>query len=152
MKEIFFTCKFFTELSINELYDITRLRQEVFIVEQTCYYLDADNLDQKCWHVIGKDPEEKIQAYARILPIETAYSDFGSIGRIAVSATYRGTGTGEKLLQYSLDKYYEHIGGIPLKISAQSYLLKFYNKFGFKSTGHEYLEDGIPHTSMIMKK
>lgn len=146
-----FTCLPFEKLSPHELYDIMALRQEVFVVEQNCPYLDADGKDIESWHLMGKDETGKLIAYTRLLPEGLAYKDFVSIGRVVSSPLARGTGVGKILMQHSIEMCRRLFGNQPIKIGAQSYLLKFYENFGFRSTGEEYLEDGIPHTKMVLR-
>ncbi len=144
-----FSCLPFDQLTPRELYDIMALRQEVFIVEQNCPYLDADGKDPHCWHLTGRNDGGKLVCYTRLLPKGLAYDDYISIGRVVSSPSARGTGAGKILMQRSIELCIHLFGNQPIKIGAQSYLLKFYEGFGFRSTGEEYLEDGIPHTKMI---
>jgi ElaA protein len=144
-----FECKHFNQLTLHELYRVLQLRAEVFIVEQNCPYLDLDNKDQEAYHVLGTDLHGTIQAYTRILRKGVSYDNYASIGRVINSANVRGTGVGKKLMEYSINEILRLYPSDKIKISAQSYLLKFYTELGFKSTGEEYLEDNIPHTAMI---
>ena len=146
-----YAVKRFQDLSLEELYAILRLRQEVFIVEQNCPYLDADGKDLDAWHLMGRDTEGTLVAYTRLLPIGISYPDYASIGRVVNSDKVRGQGVGKLLMQESIAKMAELFPNQPVKIGAQSYLLKFYTALGFVSTGEEYLEDNIPHTIMILK-
>ena len=98
-----FKCKSFSELSPGELYEIMALRQEVFVVEQDCPYLDADGKDQFAWHVMAFDRSEKLIAYSRIVPKGISYKNYPSIGRIVSSPSVRGKGVGKKLIKASLD-------------------------------------------------
>lgn len=149
-----FSCLPFDQLSLHELYDIMALRQEVFVVEQNCPYLDADGKDPYCWHLMGRNAADgKLLCYTRLLPEGLAYRGYTSIGRVVSSPSVRGTGVGKILMQRSIEMC-RHIFGPhhPIKIGAQTYLLKFYESFGFHATGVEYLEDGIPHTKMILRE
>jgi len=141
-------CKKFEELSNNELYDLMVLRQEVFVVEQNCAYLDADGKDQHSWHVSGYDEKGKLAAYARIVFPGVSYKEV-AIGRVITSQTHRSKGAGKELMCESLKAIENIYGKVPVRISAQTYLVKFYSEFGFVSTGKEYLEDNIPHTEML---
>ncbi|MBK7869608.1 MAG: GNAT family N-acetyltransferase [Saprospiraceae bacterium] len=147
--DLIFKCLPFNQLDIFQLYEIMALRQEVFVVEQNCPYLDADGKDPKGWHLLGLNTENQIIAYARLLPKEVSYPDYPSIGRIATAANARGTGAGRALVQEALLECNRLFGNESIKIGAQLYLLKFYQSFGFESVGEEYLEDGIPHIEMI---
>ena len=128
------------------------LRQEVFVVEQNCPYLDADGKDQESWHLMVYEMDtNQLVACTRLLPKGLAYPEYMSIGRVVTSAQVRGTGAGKYLMEVSLQACEKLFGKGPIKIGAQSYLLRFYEGFGFESTGEDYLEDGIPHTKMIRR-
>ena len=142
--------KAFNELTASEVYTILCVRQEVFVLEQACLYLDADGKDRKSFHLMGFD-EEDLVAYARIVEPGISYKEV-SIVRILTAQKARGTGVGLALMQEALSRIEQHYGNVPVRISAQSYLLNFYQKFGFQSTGKEYLEDEIPHTEMLRVK
>lgn len=144
-----FHCLSFEQLTAFQLYEIMALRQEVFVVEQNCPYLDADGKDLEGWHLMILNQEEKLIAYARLLPKGISYPDYVSIGRIATAPSARGTGVGKILVQKAIEEMYQLFGNQVIKIGAQQYLLKFYQSFGFESTGVEYLEDGIPHVEMV---
>ena len=143
-------CKFFDDLTVYELYDIIALRLEVFSVEQNCPYQDADFKDLKGWHLMIRNGEGKLVAYTRLLPKGISYDKYASIGRVVSSPSVRGTGIGKILMEKSIEEMKRLFPNDPIKIGAQTYLLKFYQSFGFESTGEEYLEDGIPHTSMVL--
>jgi len=143
-----FECKQFEELSLRELHDIFALRAEVFVVEQDCVYQDIDGKDTSALHIIGFDKSKKPVAYSRILPAGHAYKSYTAIGRIVVAQTHRSQNFGHELVKYSLEKAGEHFNVVPIKISAQSHLVPFYNVHGFETVGEEYLEDGIPHIAM----
>jgi ElaA protein len=145
-----FSCLSFDQLTPAELYEILALRQEVFVVEQNCPYLDCDGKDLHAWHLMGRDEAGKLICYTRLLPEGLSYEGYTSIGRVVSSPLARGTGAGKILMERSIDMCYHLFGPQPIKIGAQSYLLKFYESFGFQSTGEEYLEDGIPHTKMML--
>jgi ElaA protein len=147
--EIQFSCLPFQELSLHQLYEILALRQEVFCVEQNCPYQDCDGKDQGSWHLMGRNEAGKLVCYTRLLPVGLAYPTHASIGRVVSAPSVRGTGAGKVLMEKSIQKCIELFGNQSIKIGAQSYLLRFYESFGFVSTGEEYLEDGIPHTKMI---
>ena len=143
---------FFDELSLRELYEIARLRQEVFVVEQDCPYIDFDRMDYDCWHLWAADDQGHVHAYTRLVPKGIAYPNDVSIGRVITSQPLRASGFGRKLMLKSMDACEDLWPSESIRISAQTYLLKFYNSLGFISTGKEYLEDGIPHTEMLLKK
>ena len=141
-------CKHFNQLSTEELYEIFRLRIEVFIVEQNCPYQDADGKDLSSYHLMGFDTNNRLIAYARIIPSGISYKEV-SIGRVVSSPKIRRTKTGEELMQEIMQFIVQQFGEVPVRISAQSYLQKFYEKFGFVVVSDEYLEDNIPHKEML---
>ncbi|MBW1297570.1 GNAT family N-acetyltransferase [Aquimarina litoralis] len=147
MDTISFEVKEFTELSSDELYKILRLRAEVFVVEQDCVYQDIDNKDQKALHILGFK-NDQIIAYTRLFDAG-AYFEESSIGRVVVAENERKYGYGHDLIKQSIEAIKERYDTEEIKISAQCYLKKFYEKHGFTQIGEEYLEDGIPHIAMI---
>jgi ElaA protein len=143
------TTKTFDELSTQELYDIMALRSEIFVVEQDCAYQDLDYLDQQSLHVLGQQ-EGKIIAYTRVVPMGLSYDDYVAIGRVVVDRKHRGQNLGYDIMKASNELAIENYQQ-PIKISAQVYVVPFYEKLGYIVVGEEYLEDGIPHTAMILK-
>ena len=137
----------FDELSNKVLYKILQLRCEVFVVEQNCPYLDEDDKDQECYHLMGwKDGI--LAAYTRILPAGLAFEE-ASIGRVVTSAKARGEGLGRTLMLQSIKALYNLYGEVPIKIGAQLYLRDFYTSLGFSQVSDTYLEDNIPHIKML---
>lgn len=141
-------CKHFSELTTEELYQILRLRSEVFVVEQNCVFLDLDNKDAACHHVMGRR-ENQLLGYSRIMPPGISYAE-SSIGRIVSSPTARGLGVGRELLPYSIAALYRLHGKRDIRIGAQCYLKEFYESYGFVQTGEIYPEDGIDHVEMLL--
>ena len=139
--------KRFEELSGYEVYKISALRNEIFIVEQDCVYLDCDNKDFKSYHLFCEDNGELI-AYLRIIDKGISYDNM-SIGRVSVKKGYRGKGIAREMLVKAIDFIENNLNEKAIKIQAQSYLLDFYSSLGFKSISDEYLEDNIPHIDMI---
>lgn len=139
--------KIFSELTTEELYQILRLRSEVFVVEQDCVYQDIDNKDQKAIHLYFKENDE-ILAYTRIFKAGYYYEN-PSIGRVVVSKKNRGKDVGKKIMIDSIEYIKQNIKGKKIELSAQKYLDKFYEDLGFYKTGEDYLEDGIPHQRML---
>lgn len=144
-----FIFKTFQELTVDELYDILRLRSEIFVVEQNCVYNDLDGLDKDAVHLFHKK-EGKIVAYARLLKPGTRFADF-SIGRVVVKESERGTGLGIELMEAAKNYIISKLGARKIKISAQSYLQRFYENLGFEVITAMYLEDGIPHYGMVFE-
>ena len=141
--------KEFNNLNLEELYSILRIRQEVFIVEQKCNYLDCDNLDLNAIHVSIKEGV-KLIAYLRIIK-PNIISKNVVLGRSLVDNRQRNQNLGKKIISYSIELIMEKYPNFLIEMSAQSYLIDFYNQFGFKVSGEEYLEDDIPHIKMIKK-
>ncbi|HXB45332.1 MAG TPA: GNAT family N-acetyltransferase [Puia sp.] len=143
------SCKKFDELSPRELYACLQLRNEVFVVEQNCIFQDADDKDQKCFHLMGWQ-QQKLVAYTRIVPAGICYEEI-SIGRVVTSPSARRKGLGRNLIQQSITTANSLFGaGIPIKIGAQLYLKQFYESFGFRQSSDIYIEDGIEHIEMLL--
>jgi len=139
--------KKFSELKLAELYDILQLRSEVFVVEQDCVYQDIDGKDNQALHIIGSK-NDKIVAYTRCFK-PGFYFDEASIGRVVVKDSERKFGYGHDIMNASDKAIKEHFNTTNIKLSAQQYLIKFYESHGYQTTGDGYLEDGIPHIAMI---
>lgn len=140
-------CKRFEELNSYELYAVLRLRSEVFVVEQNCVFLDMDDKDQDCFHLMGYQ-SGRLAAYTRLVPPGIIYKQ-ASIGRVVSAPFARKTGTGRELMQQSIQRLYHLFGKVAIKIGAQLYLKQFYASFGFEPLGEIYLEDGIEHIHML---
>ncbi|GAA5220350.1 GNAT family N-acetyltransferase [Membranihabitans marinus] len=142
----------FDSIPISLWYAISQLREQVFVVEQSCAYLDADGRDQLAHHLIWQD-DGGILAYCRILNpglTKISESPYVSIGRVVVDSRFRGIGLGEELMKSAIEHCRTLYGHNPIYISAQLHLQGFYEKLGFKAVGESYLEDGIPHISMLL--
>lgn len=141
--------KSFNDLSPLQVYDFMRLRSEVFVVEQNCVFLDADDKDQESLHLMGYRGDLLV-AYTRLVPPHVIY-DIPSIGRVVTHSSVRRAGTGRALMQESIAQVYQHFGKLPIKIGAQLYLKSFYESLGFLTISDIYLEDGIEHIYMLKK-
>lgn len=139
--------KAFDALTTEELYQILRLRSEVFVVEQHCAYQDLDNYDQQAFHVLGRT-DAGLAAYTRIFAPGIKF-DMASIGRVVTAPFARRHGLGRELMRVSIAAVQDKWGKIAIKISAQQYLQKFYESLGFVQRSEPYLEDNIPHIEMI---
>lgn len=139
----------FASLSLEELYGILQLRQEVFILEQACVYSDLDNKDQKSFHLMAWQGET-LAAYTRLIPWGISYADATSIGRVVVAAKFRGRGLGEELMRRSIEGAYDLFGRQTIKIGAQQHLKAFYNRLGFEQTSEPYMDAGILHIEMTL--
>lgn len=147
MESLSFELKKFNQLSLSELYQILQLRSEIFVVEQVCVYQDIDGKDEKALHVFGKK-QGKIVAYARCFA-PGIYFEEAAIGRVLVDENERKFGYGHQLMKASVKALEDQYQTKKLKLSAQQYLIKFYNTHGFETEGEGYLEDGIPHIAMV---
>ena len=146
---ITWTCTPFAELSVDDLYAAMRLRQEVFVVEQRCAYLDADGRDHEAQHLLGKVPSlpRDLAAYARLfVSIDGAPS---VIGRVITHASVRRHGMGKALMAEAIRRLEALAPAAPIALGAQRYLERFYEGFGFRVVSEPYDEDGIPHVKML---
>jgi ElaA protein len=137
----------FHQLSVDELYQFLRLRSEVFVVEQNCVFLDQDDKDQQCHHLLLY-ADDKLAAYSRLVPAGLSYAE-PSIGRVITSPAFRGSGLGRKLMELSIQGCEELFGPQTIRIGAQTYALSFYRSLGFVEDGDRYDEDGIEHIEMV---
>ena len=138
-------------LDVHQLYEILRVRQEVFTVEQDCAYQDADGKDSCAWHLCGWNPgsaQPQLLAYLRVVDPGKKYSE-PSIGRVLTADTARGKGLGRDLMWQALNNTREAFPESAIRISAQQHLEKFYSEFGFVQCSSPYDEDGIPHIEML---
>ena len=140
-------CRHFKDLSVYELYDIIRLRNEVFVVEQNCVFQDADNKDQSCYHLCGWK-ENNLVAYVRLVPPGLAFVE-PSIGRVVTSPAYRKEGIGRLLMQQAIKECLNIFGKQNIRIGAQLYLKRFYESLRFVQCSKMYLEDNIEHIEML---
>ena len=148
MEKITWSTKAFKDLSVDEYFEILHLRTAVFVVEQDCPYQEVDEKDRQSFHLFGKSTSGKVMAVTRILPQGISYDEV-SIGRVALKKEFRGKGIADSLLEESFKFIENEFGKVPVRISAQEYLLNYYSKHGFKQIGEMYLEDDIPHIEML---
>ena len=147
MEKIDWSLKKFHDISALEIYEILKLRSEVFVVEQNCVFLDMDDKDQLAHHLQGRI-NGQLAAVVRILPPGLAYEE-PSIGRVVSSPQFRRKGVGIELMKVAIAETIRLYGQTAIKIGAQLYLKKFYESFGFIQCSETYLEDDIPHIKMI---
>ncbi len=148
MQRINWKWKAFSELSNDELFDIFVVRQAVFVVEQDCPYPDADFLDKVSHHLLGQDETGRLVAYARLNPPGSRFKE-SSIGRVLTIKEFRGCGLGRQAVKEAVSKCSQVYSTGKIRISAQVYLVDFYQEFGFDSQGESYDEDGIEHIDMV---
>ncbi len=131
----------FRDLDTTTLYAILKLRGDVFVVEQKCFYADLDGRDtEPGTRHVWLSRRDEILAYLRILDD----GDAERIGRVVTAPAARGAGHAQRLMTEALAV----IGNRPSVLDAQAHLVRFYTTFGYEQTGPEYLEDGIPHVPM----
>ena len=140
----------FNELSVELLYAILRLRVDVFVVEQECAYPEVDGQDPEALHIVAKQTDGTLAAYARILPPQG--DKYPHIGRVVLPKEHRGTGLGKKLMQESFRVLRERYGSARSAIAAQTHLQQFYKDLGYVRTSEDYLWDGIPHVDMVLNE
>ena len=138
----------FGTLTATDLYDILRLRQNVFILEQTCLYADIDGRDIEAWHLTGHSTGGRLAAVMRVFPAAGPLAET-TLGRFAVAPWARGNGLAREMLDRCLHWVAAHAPAAPIRISAQFYLQEFYRAFGFTATGSAYDDAGIMHVDMI---
>ncbi len=147
MENITWKVKRFDDLSINELHDILKVRIDVFVVEQNCPYPEIDGYDSKAIH-LWAEKEDEIIAYCRIFEPGIKYPE-SSIGRVLTHQNYRKLNLGKSLMRFAINTIEARFHQNSIRISAQDYLLNFYQNLGFVPTGKSYLEDDIPHSEML---
>jgi ElaA protein len=135
----------FDELDARTAYDVWRLRQDVFVVEQECPYPDLDgrDLERGTRHVLLQE-DDRLLGYARVLDDGAAWR----IGRVVLARDARGRGLADRLLEAALDACPDR----PVVMDAQSPLRGWYERFGFEVDGPEFLDDGIPHLPMRLRR
>lgn len=150
MQMIEWEIKTFDRLGTDEVYDLLKLRVDVFIVEQSCAYRELDEKDRHpdTLHLTGRNENGELVAYLRILPPGLSF-DRPSIGRVVVLKRNRGQGLCHRMMIQAVDQVCRIWPGMGIQISAQTYLEGFYAAYGFKKASDVYLEDGIPHVEMV---
>lgn len=135
----------FDQLTPKQTEDLFRLRQQVFIIEQTCFYEDIDGNDEKAQHLlIYKD--KKLAGYLRIFQPGIKYEQQSNMGRIVVAPEFRGSDVGPVLIKKGI----EYCEQLPIRIEAQAALIRYYNEYGFVEEGAVYEVDEIPHIQMVL--
>jgi ElaA protein len=135
-------------LDARDLLQALRLRQQVFVLEQRCLYPDIDALDERAWHLLGRDPDRVLMAYLRLIPPSGRYPG-PALGRIVTRPDARGQGLGQALVHEGIRAASAMHPGAAIFISAQTYLDGFYRRFGFLPEGGPFMEDGIEHIEMV---
>ncbi len=136
------------DIDVMSAVEIFELRQRVFVVEQTCVYQDIDVIDREAWHLSGRDNNWLLTAYLRIIPPLGKYPG-PAIGRVVTSPEARGGGLGRALMLEGIRQTDELFPGTSIFLSAQTYLINFYQSLGFVTDGEPFDEDGIEHIEMV---
>ncbi|MDF2180485.1 GNAT family N-acetyltransferase [Neptuniibacter sp. CAU 1671] len=144
-------CLPFDELSACQTHALLALRQQVFILEQQCFYQDADSLDSVAFHLLGTDKAGRVIATARLIPPAHRYPEV-AIGRVATEMSVRGKGVGGELMLQALRWADQLFPNIDIKISAQTRLAGFYTQLGFETLGQPYDDEGIEHIDMLLHR
>ena len=138
--------KLFSELTTEELYELLRIRSEVFVVEQNCVYQDMDGDDQASVHLWLTD-QDRVVALCRVCPAGTHMTEV-SIGRVIT--TERGKGYGKRIMLAGIEAAREHFDATTIEIEAQEYAKGFYEQVGFRQSSDPFILDGIPHIKMTL--
>lgn len=142
------TTQHFKDLSTADLYEILQLRSKVFVLEQSCAYVDPDGKDINAYHLFGKK-DGKIVAYCRLVAPGDSFKE-ASIGRVITHPAYRRFGFGKEMMEKAITETRRIFSTQPIRIGAQCYLINFYGSFGFKTDSAVYLEDNIEHVEMVL--
>ena len=137
----------FEALSGRDVHDLLALRSAIFVVEQSCVYLDPDGHDPDAWHLLGRDASGALGAHARIF-LAGGERSAHLVGRVVVHPALRGSGEGRRLMRQAIATCEAHDARAPIDLSAQAHLEGFYGSLGFVAISERYLMDGIDHLDM----
>lgn len=140
----------FKALDVTLLYEILRLRSEIFVVEQACPYQDLDGLDKYAEHFVLCTDEGEPVSYCRLIPPRPG-QPYAKLGRFVTRRSFRQQGFGERVLQAGIREAREKYPACELRLSGQLYLEKYYTARGFAAISEVYLEDNIPHKLFLYK-
>jgi ElaA protein len=141
--------KSWADITRDELYEMLKLRQDIFIIEQACIYPELDDVDQGSTHLLVRDGQGGLVACLRVVAPGARYEE-PSIGRLVVRQDERGRGLARELMTEAIAKCHELYPSRSIRIQAQKYLEKFYASLGFKPIGQPYDEAGIMHVDMVL--
>jgi ElaA protein len=133
----------FDQLTPEKLYELLRLRQNIFVVEQASPYPDLDGFDHGAWHLLLR-VDGALGGYLRLIPAPPSVR----IGRVAVAAAMRGRGLGRRLMEEALLFGSTRYPGLPVVLTAQAHLVPFYQSYGFELTGEPSDDFGVAHVAM----
>ena len=139
--------KLYKDLTIDELYEILKLRSIVFVVEQNCIYQDIDDIDKTSYHIFMKEKDKpEIKVYLRVFEKD---KDTAQIGRVVTAEDKRRKGYASELIKKGIEIAKNEMKKNKVYLEGQVYAAKLYEKLGFKIISDEFLEDGIPHYKML---
>jgi ElaA protein len=138
-----FSIKHFNELSNRELYEILKTRQEIFIIEQNCPYMDIDDLDLDAMHIFSMNEEGRVTACLRVFMKDEKTAQIGRVVTLV-----HGEGLGGKILHEGVKVALDHYKAEKIYLEAQTYAIGYYEKEGFRVISGEFDLDGIPHVEM----
>ena len=139
--------KLYKDLTIDELYEILKLRSIVFVVEQNCIYQDLDDIDKTSYHIFMKEKDKpEIKVYLRVFEKDI---DTAQIGRVVTAQDKRRKGYASELIKKGIEIAKNELKKNKVYLEGQVYASKLYEKLGFKIISDEFLEDGIPHYKML---
>ena len=138
--------KKFEELTLNELYNIMKLRSIVFVVEQNCVYQDLDDIDKISYHFFIKGNDDNIKAYLRIFEKD---EETAQIGRVVTDEKERRKGLASNLIKSGIEFCKKEMKKNKVYLEGQVYCKDLYLHLGFNIISDEFLEDGIPHYKML---
>ena len=141
-------CLCLGEMSSDQLFELLRMRQNIFIIEQSCIYPDIDKHDLSCWHLLGYGPNSELHAYCRLLKPQSIYNE-AAIGRVLVKNEYRGRGVARELMLEAHRRCELIFKSKTVRLNAQAYLKEFYEDIGYRCVSAPYSEDGIMHVEML---
>ena len=136
-----FIAKKFEDLTVSELYEIVRARQEIFLMEQRIVCRDFDGVDYDALHCFLWE-NDKVVAYMR------AFMEGGEIHLGRFLTLRHGEGLGRRLMESALPVIRKHFGCETVSFHAQKHAEGFYLKLGFKTVSDVFMEEGIPHVLM----
>jgi ElaA protein len=144
MSEVSIEWRRFQALTVDELYELLRFRQSIFVVEQRCPYPDLDGLDHSAWHLLAR-AEGALAGCLRLTPQPLR------IGRVAVAPPLRRRGLARRLMEEALSRCRQDHPDLPIALTAQTYLASFYRSFGFEPTSAPYDDFGLTHVDMELR-
>lgn len=137
----------FASLTLTELYEMLRLREEVFVLEQECLYIDIDGIDTRSWHTFMQK-DGRIIACARTF-MRNEEEKTAQIGRVVAAKSERRKGYTSHIMHRAMTVARKELSAERIYLEAQQYAIPFYEQLGFKVISDIFMEDGIPHVKMM---